>query len=137
MSHTLLVTDDSMIVREMIKDLAAEAGWTVVGEAVNGQDAIEKYRQLRPDAMTLDLVMPEYDGLHALRGVRECDPQAKVLVVSAIDQTDVLQEAVKLGAADFIVKPFDKQRAQRALSILFGDKPIVLHETAVAAGGSP
>jgi two-component system chemotaxis response regulator CheY len=136
MSHTLLVTDDSMIVREMIKDLATEAGWTVVGEAINGQDAIEKYRQLRPDAMTLDLVMPEYDGLHALRGVRQFDPQAKVLVVSAIDQTDVLQEALKLGAADFIVKPFNKGRAQQALAILFGEKPIVLHQTAVAAGGT-
>lgn len=134
MSHTLLVTDDSMIVREMIKDLAAEAGWTVVGEAVNGQQAIEKYRALRPDAMTLDLVMPEYDGLYALRGVRAFDPQAKVLVVSAIDQAEVLQEAVKLGAADFIVKPFDKERAKRALAILFGEKPIVLRQTAVVAG---
>lgn len=120
MSHTLLVTDDSMIVREMIKDLATEAGWTVVGEAANGQEAIDRFRELRPDAMTLDLVMPEFDGLHALRGVRQCDPNAKVLVVSAIDQTDVLQEAVKLGAADFIVKPFDKRRAQRALGLLVG-----------------
>ncbi|WP_428308121.1 response regulator [Lacipirellula sp.] len=136
MSHTLLVTDDSMIVREMIKDLAAEAGWTVVGEAVNGQQAIEKYQELRPDAMTLDLVMPDYDGLHALRGVRALDPRAKVLVVSAIDQTDVLQEAFKLGAADFIVKPFAKERAQRALATLFGEKPIVIHETAVSAGGA-
>ncbi|BBO31202.1 response regulator [Lacipirellula parvula] len=136
MSHTLLVTDDSMIVREMIKDLAIEAGWTVVGEAVNGQQAIEKYHELRPDAMTLDLVMPEYDGLHALRGVRALDPRAKILVVSAIDQTDVLQEALKLGAADFIVKPFAKDRAQRALATLFGEKPILIHETAVSAGGA-
>jgi two-component system chemotaxis response regulator CheY len=118
MPPTLLVTDDSMIIREMIKDLATELGWQVVGEASNGQEAIERFRELRPDVTTLDLVMPEFDGLHALAGIRAIDDQAKVLIVSAIDQTAVLKEAVRKGAADFIVKPFDRRRAQRALSLL-------------------
>lgn len=108
MRKTLLVTDDALIIREMIKDAATEAGWEIAGEAVNGQDAIDKYQELKPDAVTLDLVMPDYDGIHALRGIIQADPQARVCVVSALDQTKVLKEAFKIGAADFIVKPFDK-----------------------------
>ena len=108
MSKTLLVIDDALIIREMIKDAATEAGWEIAGEAVNGQDAIDKYQELRPDAVTLDMVMPDYDGLHALRGIIQADPQARVCVVSALDQTKILKEAFKIGAADFIVKPFDK-----------------------------
>ena len=84
--------------------MAASAGWDVVGEASNGQEAIDRYRQLRPDAVTLDLVMPEHDGLHALHGIMEFDPEAKVLVVSALEQRDVLKDAFKAGAADFVVK---------------------------------
>jgi two-component system chemotaxis response regulator CheY len=108
MSRTLLVTDDAIIIREMIKDAATAAGWTIVGEAANGQEAIERFRELRPTAVTLDLVMPGYDGLHALRGILELDPEARVLVVSALDQKSVLRDAFKAGAADFIVKPFDR-----------------------------
>lgn len=118
MARTLLVTDDSMIIRELVKDVARRDGWEIVGEAADGQQAIEKYEKLRPDGVTLDLVMPNFDGLHALRGIRALDSLAKVLVVSAIDQTDVLREAVKLGAADFVVKPFDDLRLQKALDLL-------------------
>lgn len=118
MARTLLVTDDSMIIRELVKDVARRDGWEIVGEAADGQQAIEKYEELRPDGVTLDLVMPNFDGLHALRGIKALDALAKVLVVSAIDQTDVLREAVKLGAADFVVKPFDDARLQKALDLL-------------------
>lgn len=118
MARKLLVTDDSMIIRELVKDVAMRDGWEIVGEAADGQQAIEKYEQLRPDGVTLDLVMPNFDGLHALRGIKAIDALAKVLVVSAIDQTDVLREAVKLGAADFVVKPFDDIRLQKALDLL-------------------
>jgi two-component system, chemotaxis family, chemotaxis protein CheY len=107
MSRTLLVTDDAMIIREMIKDAAMSAGWEIVGEAQNGQQAIELYEQLQPDAVTLDMVMPQYDGLYALSGIKTLDPDALVLVVSALDQKQTLKEAFRLGAADFIVKPFD------------------------------
>jgi len=102
MARTLLVADDALIIRQIIKDMATGAGWTVVGEASNGQEAIERYRQLRPDAVTLDLVMPEHDGLYALHRIMEFDPRAKVLVVSALEQRGVLKEAFKAGAADFV-----------------------------------
>lgn len=117
MNPTLLITDDSMIIREMIKDVALGAGWIVAGEAVNGQEAITQYQTLRPHAVTLDLTMPDFDGLHGLRGIRESDPAARVLVVSAIDQAAIIKEAIELGAADFIVKPFDPARLSKALGI--------------------
>jgi len=109
MAKRLLVTDDALIIREMIKDAAISAGWEIAGEASNGQEAVERYQELRPDACTLDLVMPEYDGLHALRGILAINPEARVVVVSALDQKNVLKDAFKLGAADFLVKPFDKR----------------------------
>ena len=119
MTRTLLVTDDAMIIRQIIKDLATAAGWEVVGEACNGEEAIERYRELRPDAVTLDLVMPEHDGLHALHGIMDLDPEAKVLVVSALEQRGALKDAFKAGAADFVSKPFDKQSLQATLEQLF------------------
>jgi len=108
MSKKLLVTDDALIIREIIKETAQEAGWQIVGEASNGQEAIDLYKELRPDAVTLDLVMPEFDGLHALSGILEFDSAAKVIVVSALEQKNVLKNAFKCGATDFVVKPFDR-----------------------------
>jgi two-component system, chemotaxis family, chemotaxis protein CheY len=121
MPHTLLVADDAMIIRQIIKDMATSAGWEVVGEACNGQEAIDRYRELHPDAVTLDLVMPEHDGLHALRGIMEFDPQAKVLVVSALEQRGVLKDAIRAGAADFVPKPFDAKGLQATLNGLLVD----------------
>ncbi len=118
MKKTLLVTDDSLIIREMIKEAASANGWQVVAEAANGQEAIEKYQALRPQAVTLDLVMPQFDGLHALKGIKALDREARVLIISAIDQTDVLKEAISNGAADFIVKPFARERVATALELL-------------------
>ncbi len=135
MGRRLLVTDDSMMIRELIKELALEAGWQIVGEAANGDEAIELFKQYQPDVTTLDLVMPVHDGLHALRGIRAIDPQAKVLVISAISQTEVLREALSLGASDFIVKPFKKDQAQQALNLLAGDN--VLTAAIPVANGEP
>ena len=115
MANNLLVVDDALIIREMIKDTAQRAGWEIVGEAGNGQEAAQQYNELRPDAMTLDLVMPEYDGLYALRNIIAQHPDAKVVVVSALDQKEVLKDAFKIGAADFIVKPFDADRLVETL----------------------
>ncbi len=109
MTRTLMVTDDAIIIREIIKDIATSAGWTVVGEAANGREAAELYDKLRPDACTLDLVMPEYDGLYALREIIKLDSDARVVVVSALDQKSVLKDALRTGASDFVVKPFDRQ----------------------------
>lgn len=122
MTRTLLVADDALIIRQIIKDLATTAGWTVVGEASNGKEAVEQYEQLRPDAVTLDLVMPEHDGLYALHGIMSLDPQAKVLLVSALEQRGVLKDAFKAGAADFVSKPFDKGSLQSTLAQLVPDE---------------
>jgi len=115
MSKRLLVTDDAIIIREMIKETAEEAGWEIVGEASNGEEAIEQFQKFRPDAVTLDLVMPEHDGLHALRGIKKIAPDAKVLIISALQQKDALKDALTLGAFDFIVKPFEKTTVASAL----------------------
>ncbi len=116
MSKRLLVVDDAMIIREKIKDAAIADGWEIVGEAENGQQAIEKYKELRPDVMTIDLVMPEYDGLHGLQGVIKEDAGARVLIVSALDQADILKKAIREGAADFVVKPFEDARLIQAIN---------------------
>lgn len=118
MARKLLVTDDALIIRTLIKDMAVKAGWDVVGEAKNGQEAIDKYRELRPDAVTLDLVMPEFDGLHALRGIMEIDPEARVLIVSALKHRGLLKEAIEAGASDFVEKPFDKANLEETLDVL-------------------
>jgi two-component system chemotaxis response regulator CheY len=100
----------------MIKNTARSGGWEIAGEAANGQQAIERYAEHQPDAVTLDLVMPDFDGLHALRGIKQLNPAARVLVVSALDQKEVLKEALALGASDFVVKPFQSERLLGALN---------------------
>jgi two-component system chemotaxis response regulator CheY len=119
MAKRLLIIDDALIVRELIKDASRGEGWEVVGEANNGQEAVEAFRQCRPDVTTLDLVMPEASGLEALAAIREEDPEAKVLIVSAIAQPEVLEEALRLGASDFIVKPFQERALLGALNKLY------------------
>ena len=106
----LLVTDDALIMRMRIRDIAREVGWEVVGEAGNGRECVERYASLRPDLVTLDIVMPEMDGVEALRAIRASDPSARVVMVSALDQKSKLSECIRLGALDFLVKPFDKER---------------------------
>jgi two-component system chemotaxis response regulator CheY len=108
MSKRLLVTDDAIIIREIIKDAAQSAGWEIAGEASNGQMAVEMYEQLRPDVCTLDLVMPGFDGMHGLKGIKAINPEAKVVIVSALDQKKVLKDTFSMGVSDFIVKPFDR-----------------------------
>jgi two-component system, chemotaxis family, chemotaxis protein CheY len=125
MAKTLVVTDDAAIIRQKVKEAARSAGWEIVGEAKNGKEAVERYVELHPTAMTIDLVMPEYDGIHALREIMALDPNAKIIVVSAIGQKSVLQEAFKLGAVDFITKPFDKQTLVKTLEQFVVDGALV------------
>jgi two-component system, chemotaxis family, chemotaxis protein CheY len=122
MGKTLLVADDAAIVREKIKEAARDGGWEIVGEASNGKEAIERFAALRPTAMTLDLVMPEYDGIYALREILAADPNAKIIVVSALGQKNVLRDAFKLGAADFVVKPFDRHTLASTLDQFSGSE---------------
>ena len=114
----LLVVDDALIMRTMIKDIARKAGWEIAGEATTGVEAVARYRELAPDLVTLDIVMPEMDGVEALRTIRGADPQARIVMVSAVDQRAKLAEGIQLGAHDFIVKPFDREALGRFFASL-------------------
>lgn len=103
---TVLVADDSLLMRRMIGEILSNSGWKVVGEASNGQEAIAAYFRLRPAVVTMDIVMPECDGLHALQEIISRDPEARVIVVSALSQTKLISEAIRKGAYDFVAKPF-------------------------------
>ncbi|HMF35161.1 MAG TPA: response regulator [Isosphaeraceae bacterium] len=111
----LLVVDDALFMRKLICGVAAEAGWQVVGEATNGEQAVALYEQLKPDLVTMDLVMPIMGGLEALRKIRELDSQAQIVVVTALDQKQALLDSIRDGALDFIVKPFQRERVLNLL----------------------
>ena len=121
MKH-LLVVDDALFMRKLICGVATEAGWEVVAEAANGAEAVSLYNQHRPDLVTMDLVMPVMGGLEALRRIRAADPHAQVVVVTALDQKQTLMDAIRDGAIDFIVKPFERHRVL-ALLTKFGEAP--------------
>ncbi len=114
----LLIVDDALFMRKLIGGVAAEAGWQVAGEAGDGRRAVELYESLRPDLVTLDLVMPVMGGLDALRLIRRLDPAAQVVVVTAVDQKETLMESIREGAMDFIVKPFSRERVLSLLNKL-------------------
>jgi two-component system chemotaxis response regulator CheY len=105
MPDTILVVDDAAFMRMMIRDILAKQGYDI-HEAVNGRDAVEKYEEIRPDLVTMDITMPEMSGLDALREIREQDEAARVLMVSAMGQQKMIVEALEAGAMDFLVKPF-------------------------------
>ena len=109
MTKRVLIVDDALIMRARIKSIAKEAGWEVAGEAVNGAEGVERYSELKPDLVTMDIVMPEKDGVAALKEIIAGDPQARVVMVTAVNQRDKLNDCIQSGAIDFIVKPFDKE----------------------------
>lgn len=114
MPRTILVVDDAAFMRMMIRDILAREGY-VIQEAVNGRDAIEKYRETRPDLVTLDITMPEVDGIEALQAIRQINPDARVLMVSAMGQQKLIVDALEAGAADFLVKPFQPTKVLQAV----------------------
>lgn len=105
MSRTILVVDDAAFMRMMIRDILSKEGY-LIHEAVNGRDAVDKYGEVRPDLVTMDITMPEMNGLDALRAIKAIDKDARVLMVSAMGQQKMIVEALEAGAMDFLVKPF-------------------------------
>ena len=110
MALRVLVADDALFMREMIKDILRQGGFDVVGEASNGNEALEKYRQLMPDITTMDIVMPLKSGIEALREIRKEHGDAKIVMISALGQDSLVIEALEAGAKDFIVKPFQAEK---------------------------
>ncbi|MFO0946085.1 MAG: response regulator [Planctomycetota bacterium] len=116
MPKRLLIVDDAMFMRMMIRDVAVEAGWEIAGEAANGEEALAIYQRVRPDLVTLDLVMPKMGGLETLKSILKVDAKARIVIVSALDQKATLVETIREGAMDFIVKPFERERILGVLS---------------------
>jgi two-component system chemotaxis response regulator CheY len=106
----VLITDDASFMRMMLRNILEKNGYEVIGEAVNGADAIEKYRILQPDFVTMDITMPEMNGIDAVKGIKAVNAQAKIIMVSAMGQQELIMDALKAGAKDFIVKPFNETR---------------------------
>ncbi|MEA4891102.1 MAG: response regulator [Peptococcaceae bacterium] len=113
---TVLIADDSAFMRKVIRRTTEKAGFRVVGEAENGLICIEKYKELRPEIVTLDVTMAEMDGREALAALMEINPKVKVLMVSALGQESIIREAILIGAADFIIKPFKEIHLISALN---------------------
>jgi two-component system, chemotaxis family, chemotaxis protein CheY len=101
--------------RTMVSDILSQAGFTVVGEAENGKQAVEKYQQLKPDLVTMDIIMPEMGGIEAVKKITQMDPEARILMCSAMGQQSLVQEALQAGARDFVVKPFQPSRVLEAV----------------------
>ena len=116
----ILITDDAAFMRMMLKDILTKGGYEIVGEAVNGNEAIEKYNQFKPDLVTMDITMPICDGITALKQIMASNPAAKVVMCSAMGQQAMVIESIQSGAKDFIVKPFQPQRVLEAVKKLIG-----------------
>jgi two-component system chemotaxis response regulator CheY len=112
---TVLICDDALFMRTMVADILKQAGYTVVGEAATGRQAVEKYRELRPDFVTMDIVMPELSGIDAVREICSEDPSARVLMCSAMGQQALVVNAIQAGAKEFVVKPFVASRVLDAV----------------------
>ncbi|AER65843.1 response regulator receiver protein [Thermovirga lienii DSM 17291] len=112
----IMVVDDAAFMRIMMKDILEKGNHTVVAEAENGKQALLEYAKTKPDLVTLDITMPELDGLNTLLALKKLDPNAKVVMVSAMGQQNIVIQAIKAGAKDFVVKPFQPERVLEAVN---------------------
>ena len=120
MAKNILICDDAAFMRMMIKDILTKNGYNVVGEAENGAKAVEKYQELKPDLVLMDITMPEMDGIQALKAIKAADPSATVIMCSAMGQQAMVIESIQSGAKDFIVKPFQQARVLEAVRKVVG-----------------
>ncbi|CAM3071551.1 response regulator [Sporolactobacillus spathodeae] len=120
MAGRILVVDDAAFMRMMLKDILKKNGFDVVGEGANGNEAVTKYEELKPDLVTLDITMPELDGIQALKKIKAMDSNCKVIMCSAMGQQAMVIDAIQAGAKDFIVKPFQADRVIEAIKKTLG-----------------
>ncbi|WMJ81295.1 response regulator [Clostridium sp. MB40-C1] len=116
----VLIVDDAAFMRMMIKDILEKNGFDIVGEASNGLKAVELYKAEKPDVVTMDITMPDMDGIEAVKAIKEFDPSAKIIMCSAMGQQTMVMDAIKSGAKDFIVKPFQADRVLEAIRKVIG-----------------
>jgi two-component system chemotaxis response regulator CheY len=116
----VLIVDDAIFMRDMIKDTFTGDRFEIAGEATNGVEAVERYKQLKPDLVTMDIVMPDMGGIDAVREIVKLDPDAKILMCSAMGQQALVVEAIQAGAKDFVVKPFQPSRVLEAVQRVLG-----------------
>mgnify|MGYP004483216771 FL=1 len=120
MAKNILICDDAAFMRMMIKDILSKNGYNVAGEAENGLKAVEKFKELSPDLVLMDITMPEMDGIAALKEIRKLDAGAKIIMCSAMGQQAMVIESIQAGAKDFIVKPFQQDRVLEAVKKVVG-----------------
>lgn len=120
MPGRILIVDDAAFMRMMIKDILVNNGYEIVGEANNGLKAVEMYKKEKPDLVTMDITMPDMDGISAVKEIRKSDPSARIVMCSALGQQSMVMEAIQAGARDFIVKPFQPDRVIEALKKVLG-----------------
>jgi two-component system, chemotaxis family, chemotaxis protein CheY len=120
MAAKVLIVDDAAFMRMMIKDILEKNGFQVIGEANNGLKAVEIYKKEKPDVVTMDITMPDMDGIEAVKAIRAFDPGAKVIMCSAMGQQTMVMDAIRAGARDFIVKPFQPDRVLEAIRKVLG-----------------
>jgi two-component system chemotaxis response regulator CheY len=116
----VLITDDALFMRVTLKNMLTKSGYEVVGEASNGRESVEMYKSLKPDLVTMDITMPEMDGISAVREIKQFDTNAKVIMCTAMGQKNMVMEAVQAGAKDFIVKPFQPDKVLESVQKLIG-----------------
>lgn len=120
MAKNVMVVDDAAFMRMMIKDILSKNGYNIVGEAENGKKAVDTYAECKPDLVLMDITMPEMDGIQALKAIRGNDPNAAIIMCSAMGQQAMVIEAIQSGAKDFIVKPFQAERVLEAVKKVIG-----------------
>lgn len=116
----VLIVDDAAFMRMMIKDILEKNGFEIVGEANNGIKAVELFKKESPDVVTMDITMPDMDGIEAVKEIKSIDPKAKIIMCSAMGQQTMVMDAIKAGARDFIVKPFQPDRVLEAINKVLG-----------------
>ena len=123
MKLRVLIVDDAIFMRKMISDILVENGMEIVGEADTGAKAIERYKECRPDLVTMDIIMPEMNGIDAVRKILEHDSQARIVMCSALGQQALVQEAITAGAKDFLIKPFNAARVVEVIAKVTSQVP--------------